>query len=151
MVATASNQQSIDIITQFTQDVWNGRDYDRVADLQTDDYVQHGPQSGMELHGTAAVVENIRSIHDGFSDLEATVDLVFSDENGEYVSAVYTHRGTHDGEFMGIPPSGEHVEINSMGVFRIEDGSVAEGWVQADFLGLLQELGVAPAVSEPTA
>lgn len=148
MAATAPGTQSIDLVRQFTNDVFNGRDYDRIAELQTDDYVQYGPLTGMELHGTQEAIESMRMFHAAFSDLEATEKLQFSDEVGEYVCTLYTYRGTHDGDFIGIPPTDVEAEIPGIVINRIEDGKIAEGWVLADFLGLLQQIGVVPPMHE---
>ncbi|MFP9190821.1 nuclear transport factor 2 family protein [Natronosalvus vescus] len=62
IAATAPGMQSIEIVRQFNSDVFNGRDYDRLAELQTEDYVQHGPMTGMELHGTDESVESMRNV-----------------------------------------------------------------------------------------
>lgn len=146
MAATATGKESIDLIRQFNRDVFNGRDYDRIADLQTESYVQHGPMTGMELHGTEESVETMRMFHAAFSDLEATEELSFSD--GEYVCTYYTYRGTHDGEFVGIPATDVEVEVPGMVLNRIEDGKIAETWVMADFIGLFQQVGVVPAIDQ---
>lgn len=145
MPATATSKQSIDLVRRFNSDVFNGRDYDRIPDFQADDYVQHGPMPGMELHGNESV-ETMRMFHAAFSDLEATEELAFGD--GEYVCAYYTYRGTHDGEFMGIPATDVEAEVPGVTINRIEDGKIAETWVMADFLGLLQQVGVVPPMDE---
>ncbi|MFP9190820.1 ester cyclase [Natronosalvus vescus] len=86
--------------------------------------------------------------HAAFSDLEATEGIQFSDESGEYVCSAYTYRGTHDGDFMGIPPTDTEAEIQGLVINRIEDGRIAEAWVLADFLGLLQQVGVVPSMED---
>lgn len=148
MAATASSADSIDLVRQFTRDVFNGRDYSRIAEIQAEDYVQHGPLTGMEVHGSEESEETTRMFHAGFSDLEATEEFAFSDEAGEYVCAVLTYRGTHDGELMGIPPTDAEVEISGIVVNRIDDGRIVEAWVEVDFAGVLQQIGAAPAMDE---
>ncbi len=54
-------------------------------------------------------------------------------------------RGTHQGELMGIPPTGKAVTVPLIDVNRIAGGQLAERWAEADMLGLLQQLGVIPA------
>ena len=53
-------------------------------------------------------------------------------------------RGTHESEFMGIPPTRKEVEVTSMVFERVENGKVVEGWVNRDRLGMMQPLGMAP-------
>lgn len=103
MTATAASTRSIDLVRRFNDEVFTGRDYDRVADMQAGDYVQHGPMAGMELHGLEESVETMRMFHAAFSDLEGIEQFAFGDEAGEYVCTAYAYRGTHDGDFMGIP------------------------------------------------
>ena len=119
-----------------------------MPELFAEDYVQYGPQAGMESHGIDEYEATLRMFHGAFSDLESTEELVFSDDTGAYVCNVYTNRGTHDGEFMGIPPTGREVEVGGIAVLRIEDGKLAETWVAADFNSLLQQIGVAPSMDE---
>ena len=56
-----------------------------------------------------------------------------------------TFRGVHQGEFAGIPATGLEVEIPVFLIYRIEDGLIVEHWMQADVMGLMQQLGALPA------
>lgn len=148
MAATAADNRSFDLVRTFNDDVFNGREYDRMADILAEEYVQHGPMAGMELHGVEEATKSMRMFHDAFSDLEATEELAFSDETGEFVCTAYTYRGTHDGELMGIPPTDVEAEVQGMDIHRIEDGKIAEAWIQADFLALLEQIGVVPSMDD---
>jgi predicted ester cyclase len=64
---------------------------------------------------------------------------------GDEVAVRATFRGTHQGEFSGIPATGNEVEIPVFLIYRIEDGKIVEHWMQADVMGLLQQLGALPA------
>lgn len=57
-------------------------------------------------------------------------------------------RGTHTGEFFGIPPTGKSVTFSGMHLMRIADGKIAEHWGNNDDLGLMRQLGVVPAPDE---
>lgn len=144
MAATAVNQNSIDLVTTLSEEVWTGRNYDRLDELVSDDVVQHGPVTGMELSGRDELVENIRQYHEAFSDLQSNVDLVFSDEAGEYVCAHLTNSGTHDGELMGMPATDVEGAINVITIHRIENDQIAESWVLGDMFGLFTQLGSFP-------
>jgi predicted ester cyclase len=54
-------------------------------------------------------------------------------------------RMTNSGSFQGMPPTGKAVDVTATGIFRIVDGKVTDNWVNLDFLGLLQQLGIVPA------
>ena len=64
---------------------------------------------------------------------------------GDKVAVRFTFRGTHQGELMGIPPTGKQVTISGMDINRIAGGKIAERWAVFDMLGMLQQLGVMPA------
>ena len=65
--------------------------------------------------------------------------------DGDYVM----HRGyttaTHKGEFQGIAPTGKQVKLNTLDIWRVENGKAVENWVQMDLLGLMQQIGAIPA------
>lgn len=145
MSSTAVTQESIDLIHQFTTDVWNGGDLGRIEDLVSPDVVQHGPVSGMTLNGPEEIRANIEQYQAAFSDLESTVDLVFCDETGEYVAAHFTVTGTHDGELMGIDPTDTEGTVEVVSLYRIEDGHIAESWSVADMYSLFHQIGEQPA------
>jgi predicted ester cyclase len=63
---------------------------------------------------------------------------------GDKVVVRATFRGTHKGEFAGVPATGIDVEMPLIIIYRIEDGKIAEHWMQADVMGLMQQLGALP-------
>jgi hypothetical protein len=63
---------------------------------------------------------------------------------GDTVVQRLTSHGTHQGTFMEIPPTGKHLTVTATEIFRLVDGTIAEQWVEADYLGLMQQLGVIP-------
>jgi steroid delta-isomerase-like uncharacterized protein len=75
-------------------------------------------------------------------DLTATMeDLVVS---GDRVVGRFVYRGTHRGEFMGIPASGRPVEMRSIDIWRVADGMFVEHWDELNTLELLQQMGALP-------
>jgi predicted ester cyclase len=79
----------------------------------------------------------------GFPDLRVTVEATYSD--GDVVGSRGTITGTHQGDFMGVPPTGRSVSFRYLDLWRIEDGRFVETWVQMDTMGLMQQLGAVPA------
>jgi predicted SnoaL-like aldol condensation-catalyzing enzyme len=77
-----------------------------------------------------------------FPDLRLTVEDIFSTE--DMVAARVAFRGTHRGEFQGIPPTGKEVAFSSIEIDRMVDGKVAEHWFELDLLGLMGQLGAIP-------
>jgi predicted ester cyclase len=81
-----------------------------------------------------------------FPDAQFTLEDLIAE--GDKVTFRATLRGTHRGEFMGIAPTGKHVTMTAIGIGRIEEGKIAEGWQSTDVLGLLQQLGAIPQMAQ---
>jgi steroid delta-isomerase-like uncharacterized protein len=78
-----------------------------------------------------------------FPDSRFIVDDVITE--GDKVAVRHRLQGTHQAELQGIPATGKQVEIGGIVIFRIENGMVAEAWLNADLMGMMQQLGVVPA------
>lgn len=78
----------------------------------------------------------------GFPDARFTIEDMVAE--GEKVATRHTFHGTHRGEFQGISPTNKKVQINAILITHIVDGKVKEDWLNADFMGLMQQLGVIP-------
>ena len=72
-------------------------------------------------------------------------DLIAEDDK---VVARWTARCTHQGEFMGVAPTGRQVTMGGTSIYRFADGKLAEEWKHWDALGLFQQLGTYPATAE---
>lgn len=66
---------------------------------------------------------------------------------GDFVATRFTCPGRHDGEFMGIPPTGREVTIAGICISRCRDGRVVEEWEVADVAGVLRQIGALPEMA----
>jgi steroid delta-isomerase-like uncharacterized protein len=112
------------------------------GELVADDFVEHEEVPGVPptKEGT---LDYFRSLLTAFPDMRMDVeDLIASDDKTvARVRATATHRG----EFMGVPPTGAHVEVRLIDIMRFDgDGLVSEHWGVADMLSLMQQLGAVP-------
>lgn len=96
-----------------------------------------------EAMDTASYQMAMSAILAGFPDARFTVDDVIGE--GDKVAVRHTLRGTHRAEFQGIPATGNPVTVSAVVIFRFENGRAAELWLHADFMGMMQQLGVVPA------
>ena len=78
-----------------------------------------------------------------FPDLELTTEDIVAE--GDKVAIRNTWRGTHQGSFHGLPPTGKRVAFTGTDIIRFVDGRIAEQWADLDALGLMQQLGAFPA------
>jgi predicted ester cyclase len=71
---------------------------------------------------------------------------------GDKVVIRWTTSGTHQGETEAFgPPTGNRMEVTGITIQRFEDGKIMEGWILADTLGQMQQLGMAPGPDQPVA
>lgn len=68
---------------------------------------------------------------------------------GDKVAGRITTYGKHEGDLFGIPATGKEIQVTGMAIWRIADGKIVEHWHETDQLGLLQQLGVIPALDQP--
>jgi len=118
----------------------DAQNFSEVHGLLTQDVVFHFP-GGITLDRQQAV-DNERMFAVGFPDASRSIDQLFAE--GDRVALRETFRGTHNGEFQGIPASGRKVELTANVIYRIADNKIAEIWAEADigsFVALLQEPG----------
>jgi steroid delta-isomerase-like uncharacterized protein len=110
-------------------------------DLCAADYTMHVP--GFPPMDRAGHMELGKAFYGAFPDLTQTVEDVFADEAKAAVR--FTARGTHQGELMGMPPTGKPVAISGIAILQIVDGKVAAFHELFDQMGMLQQIGAMPA------
>jgi steroid delta-isomerase-like uncharacterized protein len=126
------SERNKELAGHFLHALWNHGDFERVDQMLADDYDGHSSTVIRGPEGAMAFVPRLRS---AFPDYQFTVQDQIAE--GDKVATRWTIRGTQDGEFQGIPPSGEQVEMGGITIFRIADGKLIEGWTNEDVLGLL--------------
>lgn len=123
-------------------EVWSKGDMALIDELTTDEYVEHDPALPEPIRGREALEETVAMYREGTPDLTKAVDETFVD--GDTVIVTYTAKGTHEGEIMGVPPTGRSVEVDGVFVYRVEDGRLTEGTDMWDVFGLLAQIGGLP-------
>jgi predicted ester cyclase len=70
------------------------------------------------------------------------MDITHLVAEDDRVAARFWQSGTHQGELMGIPPTGKKAAWSEIGILRIADGKVVESWYDVDMLGMMGQLGL---------
>lgn len=134
--------QNIERLHRLFDGVWNGEDPAVVADLVSEEYVIHDRELAQQLRGPELYRTLASMTRNGFSDMTITIED--SVAAGDRVALRWTMTGTHDGSVFGLEPTGKRIEYSAIEIDRFEDGLLAESWVQADMLGLMEQLGALP-------
>lgn len=121
----------------------NAGDIDAFGDLVAEDFVDHEATPGFPPT-KEGVVEFFRSNLAAFPDLHMEVEDLLT--SGDKSVARVRITATHQGDFMGVPPTGKRVDVELIDIMRFDDaGLVCEHWGVTDMLSLMQQLGVVPA------
>ncbi len=133
----AVEEQNKDVVRRYFELMDEGNP--AFLELLSEDYIAHFPD-GVDFKGREEIKKMVDSYFVAFPDLTH----FFSDfvAEGDMVAMRYGDKGTHKGEFMGIPPTENGMTATSMGFFRLKEGKMVEAWIEGDFLGLMQQLGM---------
>ncbi len=102
----------------------------------------HVPGRPEPVVGPAGYLEIIGMMRGGFPDIRWTLEETIAE--GDNVAARFTMRGTHQGNFFGVPPTGKKIAVQAMNFYRWSNGQIVGERGQPDLLGLLQQIGAAP-------
>lgn len=137
------------IVTEYLR-VWNDQEYSVIPDVVAESFVMYDPWAigsdipgpRGEVHGRDGLEPFVRSVVAGFPDFNVEVLDMLSD--GETV--MYTGRvsGTHEGTFVGFPPTGRRIDFRYMGVLRVVDDEVVEHRVYPPLEEILTQLLATP-------
>jgi steroid delta-isomerase-like uncharacterized protein len=135
-----STEENKAVVRRYIEE-WNKQNPAGVEELVAPEWVAHGtpPGSSPDLAG---LKQAFPAFFTAFPDLHFVVEDMIAE--GDKVVARVTMRGTHRGDFMGIPPTGKQVSNTGIEISRIEDGKLVETWVNRDDLSFLQQLGAIP-------
>jgi steroid delta-isomerase-like uncharacterized protein len=113
-------------------------DQDALDHLIAEDIVDHDAVPG-QAPGRAGIKYWVSMMHDAFADLTGVVEDTVVE--GDKIAARVTWRGTHRGDFVGIPGTGARVDMQSVQILRFTDGLASEWWGTADVFGVLRQVG----------
>ncbi|MEM8885358.1 MAG: ester cyclase, partial [Planctomycetota bacterium] len=102
------------------------------------DYLYRG--ADVEFRGPEALKAYLAGYHAAFPDLRLVIDDLMTE--GERAIVLFTLTGTHEGELMGIPPTGKRIEVHGVVRSRVFDGRIREEFEMVDQFALLTQLGV---------
>ena len=123
-------------------DANNQRNWTGYYELIAPAFVFHNASTSIQ--GREAYQQFVTMYRTAFPDLHYTIEDLIAE--GDRVVAHYTTQGTHQGALMGIAPTGKQVTLTGILICRFANGKYVEGWANSDVLGMLQQLGVVPAM-----
>ena len=141
-VVTMSTEVNKASMRRFYDEVFNKKNRAAIDEFIDPTQVDHAAPPGTP-GGLEGAKHTVTMYLTAFPDLHFTVEDLIAE--GDKVVARLTTRGTQQGAFMGIPPTGKQVTVTAIDINRIVGGKSVEHWLNMDTQGLLQQLGVIPA------
>jgi predicted ester cyclase len=128
-----------EVIRRWNDEGWTAGNFDVAYELIAPTTTVHGAGGQQVGMGPEGFIGLLKAWRTGFPDGRMTIDDLMVD--GELGVIRNTWMGTHEGDFYGVPPSGRRVAVTCIGIDRVVDGRVTEGWGELDMVGMMQSIG----------
>jgi steroid delta-isomerase-like uncharacterized protein len=138
-----STEDNKALMRRFLEEVFNKQNQAAIDEFIAPNHVDHTlpPFLPTTPEGTKRAIGIFLR---AFPDVHLVVEDMIAE--GDKVVTRYTSRGTQKGAFMGIPPTGKQMMVSSIIIARFADGKIVEEWGLDDQVGMLQQLGIIPAL-----
>jgi steroid delta-isomerase-like uncharacterized protein len=133
-------------LQRLTEEVLTRHNLAALDEIFHADYVEDEPPPGMGP-GRDGLRQWLASWIAAFPDVRWAVEEQIADEDRVWSRSIW--QGTHQGPFLGIPPTGKNVTVAAWTIDRFTDGKIAESRIIMDTLGMMQQLGVISAPGAP--
>lgn len=133
---------TLEIVHREAYEAWNKRDFAHMRSMFHPDYVYTGPD-GIEKPGVESSMAVAELFANAFPDARVVVDRVFT-PSGTAI-AECTGRGTHGGDFLGIPPTNRPVILKMCNIIELRDGLIYREREYFDIATVLTQIGAMPA------
>ena len=139
---TTPEHRLADLFVEMT----NTHNPDLVDRFVAENYINH---NDFVADGREANRQFWTAFFTGLPDVSGTMeDLIISSDR---VVGRFIYRGTHTGDFLGIPASGKPVEMRSIDIWRVQNGMFVEHWDELNLMQMFQQIGALPPLGGPGA
>lgn len=128
-------------------EIVSGHDVSRFDGIVAPGYVNHNPFAEPGLEG---VKKTFGAILAGVLDLKVFAEDVFASADGTRIVGRYRYEGTHTGNFLGYPATGNAFAMRSIDIWRVEDGRLVEHWDELNTLDIFIQVGAMPPLGQPS-
>jgi len=135
------SEQNKTLARRWSEDLFSRGNLDAANEILSAAFVDHLTRE--DERGLEELKHYVTIYRTTFPDIQDTLEQIVAE--GDKVVVRWTSRGTHQGEFMGVAPTGRDVMFTGMRLFRIAKNKLAESWVNIDERGLQEQLRTARA------
>jgi len=144
----SSAEETKAVVQRFYKELWSDGNFDVADELFAPDFIGHAPGGG-STRGPEGVKKLVGEWRAGVPDMQLEIHAQVAE--GSRVATRFTGRGTHQGFWLGVPPTGKEVSLSGIAITRVVEGKVVSDWGEFDVMGLLQQLGVIQRPGAPAA
>ena len=131
------SEQNKTLARRWFEDLFSRGNLDAANEILSAEFVDHLTHE--DERGLEELKHYVGIYRNAFPDIQDIVEDIVAE--GHKVVVRWMSSGTHQGEFMGVAPTGRHVTFTGMRLFRIADNKIVESWVNIDERGLQEQLG----------
>jgi len=135
------------IIGRLYEEVWNQRKFEVINEIISPSHALQAPNVAGSAVGPDAYKRQVLRFLEGYPDLHWTIEDTIAEE--DKVVACWTISGTQRGEYLGIPATNKKVSVDGITIHHIANGKIMDSYSNWDALGMMQQLGVVPALGQP--
>lgn len=135
-----------EVVRKLFDRLFSKGDRSVIEEVIAPDCTFHHPGMTTNPLGPAGLEHIADIFFTAFPDLRASMDEMVAE--GDSIAVRWTSTGTHEGELMGIAPTGRKVEFTGMNLFHLKDGKISEWWSSTDELGIMRQIGAEPPLRE---
>jgi steroid delta-isomerase-like uncharacterized protein len=139
-----STEENKELVRRCWLECFNKKNLAIIDELVAPEYAWHAP--GQEVSSSEGIKQFVIMLLTAFPDMHMTFEDQFGE--GDKVASRWTVRCTHQGDPLGIPPTGKPATFTGILISRIADHRIAEEWENIDQPGLLQQLGMIPVLGQ---
>lgn len=132
--------QNKELAHKMMEATWSKGDFETLKELLAPDYAFYYPSNSPNPVSREELIEFVKMYRKAIPDISMSIEELISTEDKIIIR--FIERGTHIGEFMGIPATGNKYETSGIGIILIESGKIVEMREEYNVLGLYQQLGM---------
>jgi steroid delta-isomerase-like uncharacterized protein len=130
------------LLYRITEEIWNEGRLELIDELIAEDLIDNVSMPGVEGSGRERYRASVVEMRTAFPDYHESVDRAVAED--DIVVSFASIAGTQTGELYGMPPSGRHMAVRTIGALRIKEGRAVERWGFGDDRLMMQQLGLTP-------
>ena len=139
---------NVELARRIFDDIWNDRKPGAIDELISPAYVHIDPSSPDLGEGREGYRKLVNLYTTAFPDVHFRIDELVGAVDSDTIATRWTATGTHQGELMGIAPTGKRINVSGIVISRFAQGKLVESTSIWDTYGLLRQLGAVPSLTK---